>query len=440
MRALLQADPDASDPAKTSVLQRSDWISEIDRLYGKEITPATFREAGKFILSREVRGLLDTLTKEPEEVLAHIRKTSDNLSPMFALGAAAQEAVDFFSDEYLAKRKADMDTYVTEERIPIGWKPVDDATGGGMRRGEVVIFMAGSGSGKTQGLVNIAKQQMELGYRVLFLDMDNVQSEVESRMFACVTGVSMNDLQSVDDQHTALKAWKSLHATEDAWRYKELQPYTLTPSSLRGLIMTMDDAHAKVISVPGQPTIIHGFDVVFIDYGEQILPEKGGSYDADRLKIGSVFEGFRGIGKELKKLMVAATQANRNKYFAKLKKNEVYQSGQGDVSESYGKVFPCQLGLAWDQTDGEKAMNPPAGRLSVWKNRHGPWPLTFSFTGDFSRARMQPDHDNRALELLKTPVVQQEVKPPTRPVVTFSNTRYQITEDSTMVEPTEVVD
>ncbi len=74
-------------------------------------------------------------------------------------------------------------------RTPMGFKPLDDLMGGGLAKGEIILFCANSGGGKSITLANLAFNFIHQGKNVLYLTLELSQDLVAQRFDMMFTGI-----------------------------------------------------------------------------------------------------------------------------------------------------------------------------------------------------------------------------------------------------------
>lgn len=101
-----------------------------------------------------------------------------------AVGLSSALGTDYFADpgERL-RRMLDHDAYVST-----GWTALDDKLFGGIIRGELNIFVGGSGSGKSLFLQNLAINWSMAGHVVLYISLELSEEQVALRFDAMISG------------------------------------------------------------------------------------------------------------------------------------------------------------------------------------------------------------------------------------------------------------
>jgi replicative DNA helicase len=368
--------------AKETELVRMDWVDRVDGLYTLDVTGATLEELAEKISRHEILKVAsESASDKPiRDLLSDTRKKIDSLNSLLQVSVKEEETVTMLSAGYLKGREDKM-TSAVDNGINLGFERIDKATGG-MLRGELVVVMAPSNTGKTMFLVNVAANLLEQGYKILFINCDTVREIVERRLYARVTGISMNEECDIQDIHNGVLSWAEKHnVSENSFLYRDIVPNTTTVSTIRGMLHQIDEKYGSR-------------DVVIIDYGDLILPDT--KSNEKRHVLADAFEGLRGLGRDMDKLVVTATQSNRSG----LDKHKDEVITMKNASEAYAKFFPCSLGLAINQTQAERTFTPPVCRLSVLKNTKGERDFVVPFVMDYERATMRYDTEGIVQKVL----------------------------------------
>jgi replicative DNA helicase len=360
--------------AKENQLVRNDWVERVDGLYCLDVTGATMEELAERITRHEILKSASEAVSETDvmDVLSNARKRIDSLSNLLQSNKADDESQCMLSSAYL-KSRAETMLQNPKPIIKLGFPAVDEASNG-LFRGELAVVMAPVNTGKTMFLVNIAVNLLEQGHKVLFVNCDTVRDVVEQRLYACITGTSMNQEIDVDELHGKIEDWKASTKFEDGnFIYRQVVTHTATVSTLRGMVRQIDEKYGKR-------------DVVILDYGDLFLPDN--KTNEKRHQLNDTFEGLRGLAMSLDILVVTATQTNKSGL--KTGRQDVITLDQ--IAEGFGKTHPMALCLTVNQTPAERACDPPICRINVAKTTHGKGKDTvIPFIIDYARAKIRQD-------------------------------------------------
>lgn len=91
-----------------------------------------------------------------------------------------------------------------QANLSTGWSTIDKVLNGGFGWGELELFIAPSGGGKSVTLANQAVIQVQNGFDVLYITLELKEELVAQRLDAMVTGTAIWDIKKQVDQTTML--------------------------------------------------------------------------------------------------------------------------------------------------------------------------------------------------------------------------------------------
>jgi replicative DNA helicase len=235
-----------------------------------------------------------------------------------------------------------------ERRIfPTGITPLDTYIGGGLKAGQLGIWMAPTNRGKSVALVHCGKRTVIYKQNVLFYTLELEEEEVAERYDASFTGVKVNDLVDYEDVvASGIDELGRKHG--NSLLIKSFPTKTATVDTLR--------AHLKqCLSVGFVPDLIC---VDYLDLMKSHIPRR-----EKREELTDITEGLKGLAGEMKIPIWTATQSRR----AAVAKET---HGEDDVAEDWGKMFTADIVITINQTQEEAGNNQI--RLYIAKNRNGP--------------------------------------------------------------------
>lgn len=245
----------------------------------------------------------------------------------------------------------------TAKPIPTGWDAVDEVTEGGFHRGDLVIFSANSGGGKSVTMENWAENMNQRGYHGVYFSFELNEDLISKRHDSIVTGI---------------------HQAEVLVRYKEVAAAVTNAATTRGtllirqlrsptpneLIAYLKEYELKYKRIP---------DFIVVDYiglmraNEKV--ESGDVYTKDKL----VSEALRNIGQEYNIIVATASQQNRDA-IDKLELN------QGNIAGGISKIDTCDVYISIIMTDAMRASGDVIFQFlktrssnGVGKNAHLGW-------------------------------------------------------------------
>jgi len=179
-----------------------------------------------------------------------------------------------------------------------GYPDLDRLLGGGLVKGQLIVFSGNSGAGKSMTLSNVGLNLLEAGLNILYLTLELSENLVSNRFDGLISG--HNQMEWIDN---APKTVKKLKLCSDSGKYGEL------------FVKYMDSgANAnKVKSYLKEFEIKNGFlpEVILLDYLDIAgANNQLGGTDVS-LKDKHVSEEFRNLANEYDSYFLSASQQNR---------------------------------------------------------------------------------------------------------------------------------
>lgn len=183
-------------------------------------------------------------------------------------------------------------------QVSTGWPSVDKKLYGGFNRGELNIFAAASGGGKSLFLANLGVNWALMGLNVIYLTFELSEKLVAMRLDSMMTGVNSRDIfKSIDDVELKVKM---LEKKSGSIQIKYM-PSGKNANDVR--------AYLKEYQVK------KGFkpDVILIDYLDLMMPLSVKVSPSDLfIKDKYVSEELRNLAMETQCVTVTASQLNRS--------------------------------------------------------------------------------------------------------------------------------
>jgi KaiC/GvpD/RAD55 family RecA-like ATPase len=183
-------------------------------------------------------------------------------------------------------------------QVSTGWPGVDHKLYGGFNRGELNIFAAGSGGGKSLFLANLAVNWALMGLNVIYFTFELSEPLVSMRIDSMLTGIATREVfKNIDDLELKVKMM-SKNCGNIQIKYL---PSGKNTNDLR--------AYLKEYQVKkGQRP-----DVILIDYLDLMMPLSVKVSPSDLfVKDKYVSEEIRNLAMETQCLTVTASQLNRS--------------------------------------------------------------------------------------------------------------------------------
>lgn len=227
----------------------------------------------------------DRITQGDFDIIPEI-KDAVNLSLRRDLGT------DYFSDPETRLRRM-----LENNNFPTGFAFLDDALFGGVEKGGVNIFIAGSGVGKSFMLANLAVNFMEAGKTALYVTLELSEDAVAKRIDSMVTGISSRMI------------FKSIEEVSDKVRFRSRNLGSLWIKRLPG-DSSVADINAYIAELQIQTGVKP--DAIFVDYLDLLRPVASVS-DLGNLWVKDkyVTEELRELSTELDLWCFTASQMGR---------------------------------------------------------------------------------------------------------------------------------
>ena len=174
--------------------------------------------------------------------------------------------------------------------VTTGWDIIDDIADGGLGKGELGVFVAPSGIGKSWALVNVGAAAVKAGLNVIHYTLELNESYVGLRYDAVLSGIQAQELkyhiEEVKDIVGKLEG-------------KLIVKYYPTKG---GTVNTLASHIDKCR--------LHGFDpdLIIVDYADLLR----GHGKEVRHELGNIYEDLRGLAGEHEIPVWTASQANRS--------------------------------------------------------------------------------------------------------------------------------
>jgi len=183
-------------------------------------------------------------------------------------------------------------------QISTGWPGVDKKLYGGFNRGELNIFAAASGGGKSLFLANLGVNWAIAGLNVIYLTFELSENLVAMRLDSMMTGIPSRDIfKSIDDVELKVKM---LGKKSGSIQVKYM-PSGKTCNDIR--------AYLKEFQVK------KGYkpDIILVDYLDLMMPLSVKVSPSDLfIKDKYVSEELRNLAMETNAILVTASQLNRS--------------------------------------------------------------------------------------------------------------------------------
>jgi KaiC/GvpD/RAD55 family RecA-like ATPase len=183
-------------------------------------------------------------------------------------------------------------------QISTGWPSIDRKLYGGFNRGELNIFCAGSGGGKSLFLANLGVNWALQGLNVLYLTFELSEGLVSMRLDSMMTGITTRDIfKNIDDVELKVKM---LEKKAGSLQVK----YMPSGKNCNDIRAYLKEYQVKTGQKP---------DVILIDYLDLMMPLSVKVSPSDLfVKDKYVSEEIRNLAMETQCITVTASQLNRS--------------------------------------------------------------------------------------------------------------------------------
>lgn len=182
-------------------------------------------------------------------------------------------------------------------QVSTGWKTVDDKLYGGVNRGELTIWCAGSGVGKSLFLQNLSINFARQGLNVVYITLELSEELCSMRIDSMLTEISTRDIfRKIDDVEIKVRQI----GNKSGSLYIKQMPQGSTVNDIKAFLKNFE------ISTQTRP------DALIVDYLDLLFPNNK-RIDPSNLFIKDKFvtEELRGLLVERKMVGQTAAQLNR---------------------------------------------------------------------------------------------------------------------------------
>ncbi len=267
---------------------------------------------------------------------------------------AIDEAMKAGTDRNIGHEYAtDIASRFTENKrntIPTPWDIINEVMDGGLGTGEMGVFVAPAGIGKSMALVNIAADAVKKGMNVIYYTLELSETYVGARFDSYYTGIPSQDLKFHQEE------------AEDAIR------------KLKGKLVIKQyptkTATVNTLSAHIDKCVMQGFkpDVVIVDYADLLRDTGQKGAVRNDIMLGNIYEDLRGLAGTYQIPLYTASQANRSAL-----EEDIIEADK--IAEAYSKVMVADFVVSLSRKVSDKISG--TGRWHVIKNRFGPDGLTF---------------------------------------------------------------
>jgi replicative DNA helicase len=244
------------------------------------------------------------------------------------------------------------------DSVPTNWECVDALMDGGLGPGELGVFCASAGAGKSWCLNKVGTEALRQGKNVVHFTLELQQKYVGRRYDCCFTGI---DFQNISNHKDEVK--EAISGLTGWLKIKYFPIKTVSALSLKNYI-------ERIQTLTGEKV-----DIMIVDYADILRPIAAEKNSNSYSEAGGIYEELRGVAGELQIPCWTASQTNRGSA-----QEDVIEAGS--ISDSFRKIMTADFVMSLSRKTDDKLQN--TGRFHVIKNRFGPDGITFPSMFDAS--------------------------------------------------------
>ena len=250
-----------------------------------------------------------------------------------------------YVDQYQDRFKENM-----RNTVKTPWDVINEIMDGGLGEGELGVFVAPAGIGKSMALVNAAAFAAAAGLNVIYYSLELSDTYVGARFDSYYTGIPSQDLKfNIESVQKAVSNLKGKLVIKN---------YPTKTATINMLA-----AHIDKCKLQGMTP-----DLILIDYADLLRDTSGKGNVRHDLALGNIYEELRGMAGTYKVPIWTASQANRSAL-----EEDIIEADK--ISESYTKVMVADFVVSLSRKTADKITG--SGRWHIIKNRFGQDGLTF---------------------------------------------------------------
>ena len=252
---------------------------------------------------------------------------------------------DYFEDPEARLKRA----LAEGDKISTGWKQADELMFGGLERGELIVFSANSGGGKSIGLQNLTMNFLEQGLDVVYFSFELSEKIIAQRFDTMISTVSTAVWKY--HQEKIIQAVNKAGEKTGRLLIKQFHPGT-KPLQLRAYLKEFE--------------LKYGYtpDLIVADYLDIMAPNERVSADNVFEKDKLVSEQLRAIGGDYNAVTASASQQNRGAV------DEV-NIRQSHIAGGISKVNTCDWWISIIATTSMRAAGDCAMQFIKTRNSNG---------------------------------------------------------------------
>ena len=282
-----------------------------------------------FIKERVVHTTINNLSKlkdrfgiEPERFLDIMRKAVGETDSL-----VGKQMIEAFSEDPIVSPDSDI---VTKFNI----KPIDNALGGGLKKGMFVVLLAYLGVGKSWATIHLAKMATRLGQSPLIIPLEMPNKMLRTRLKMSFTGMTTAEINRSPTSAKNIIEESLIKKTEILILSEEESSFYVD-----GLSSVLDEIESKHFIRP---------KLILLDSADDMLPPRGEKYSSKIEKSTAIYTYLKNFAKDNDICIVTTTQAQR-------RGESKWWLTSGTVGEDINKVRRATVGISLNAIEREQS-------------------------------------------------------------------------------------
>lgn len=286
----------------------------------KEIDDYIHDELATAMIAEEVQKGLDNLSQRVSNGMEKINDLS--------IGSGSVKTFEFFKD---TNTKLELYKNFHEDKIPFNVSSLDEVTRGGLERGQVALFAATSGGGKTAFLTNLSYYfSVKSKCNVLHITLEEKESDQSLRLDRIVLNSGIEDTFDLDGKikPSFSSKVKNIYPRVNPKSHGILRIVKSTPDTL-----TIDSLYQLIRNCMRKDNV--SYDVIVLDYADLLkLPSNTMGHESEAGQ--KLFQNLAKIAGETNSILITGSQLNRSSWDSDVKTIS-------SVEGSYRKINICSF-------------------------------------------------------------------------------------------------
>jgi KaiC/GvpD/RAD55 family RecA-like ATPase len=227
---------------------------------------------------------------------------------------------DLGMDYFLNPEERLKNTLVTQARISTGWAELDELTGGGLGRQELIMFAANSGGGKSMTMLNLGKNLLAQGLNGVYISLEMSESVVSKRLDSMISMIGQDNL--LKEMQKVASLIERAGGKMGKFIIKRMPENRTNINTIRSYLLQLEQAT--------------GFrpDFIIVDYIDIMGTTMSISMDNLFVKDKYVTEEVRSLGYDFDAIMISASQLGRGAIDAEKLSQAHIQGGISKINTS----------------------------------------------------------------------------------------------------------